>query len=145
MRKKGRTILFILIAFALFAFVIGFLLWNKPHVNVKDADAVTTDAIALYSSFMSDSAKAKSAFLDKVVEVSGVVQEVSMNQQRQQVVLLKTSVPGASVNCTMEQNRNKIKPGDRVVIKGICSGYIGGDREMGIPGDVFLIRCYPSI
>ena len=143
MRRKGRNILFIFIAFALFAFVIGFLLWNKPHVNVKDADAVTTDAIALYNSFMSDSAKANSIFLNKVVQVSGVVREVSVNQQQQQIILLQTSVPGASVNCTMEQNRNKIKQGDRVVIKGICSGYIGGDRETGIPGDVVLIRCYP--
>lgn len=143
MRRKGRNILFIFIAFALFAFVIGFLLWNKPHVNVKDADAVTTDAIALYNSFMSDSAKANSTFLNKVLQVSGVVQEVSVNQQQQQIILLQTSVPGASVNCTMEQNRNKIKPGDRVVIKGICSGYIGGDSETGIPGDVVLIRCYP--
>src|SRR5665213_1143308 len=130
MRKKGRTILFILIALALCAFVIGYLVWNKPHSDVKDAEAVETDAVSLYNSFTGDSAKAQSAFLDKVVKVSGVVQEASVNQQQQQVILLKTSVPGASVNCTMEQNGNKIKQGDRVVIKGICSGYIGGDKEM---------------
>jgi len=143
MRKKGRTILFILIAFVLCAIVIGYLVWNRPHSDVKDADAVKTDAIALYNGFMSDSAKANSAFLNKVVQVSGLVQDVSVNQQQQQIILLKTSVPGASVNCTMEKIGNKIKQGDKVVIKGICSGYIGGDTEMGIPGDVFLIRCYP--
>ena len=144
MRKKGNTILFILIALALFAIVIGYLVWNKSHFDVRDADAVKTDAIALYNSFMSDSAKANSAFLNKVVQVSGLVQDVSVNQQQQQIILLKTAVPGASVNCTMEQKSNKIKQGDKVVIKGICSGYIGGDTEMGIPGDVVLIRCYPS-
>ena len=145
MQKKARNLLFIFIGLALCSLVIGYMIWNKPHTNVKDADAVETDAISLYKSFTSDSAKAKSACLNKVVKVSGMVQEVSVNQQQQQIILLKTSVSGASVNCTMEQNRNEIKQGDKVVIKGICSGYIGGDAEMGIPGDVVLIRCYPSI
>jgi putative nucleic acid binding protein len=144
MRKEGRNILFIFIGVALCAFVIGYGIWNKPHSDVKDADAVETDAISLYNSFISDSAKAKSAFLNKIIKVSGEVQKVLVNQQQQQIILLKTSVSGASVNCTMEQNRNKIKQGDKVVLKGICSGYINGDTEMGIPGDVFLIRCYPS-
>jgi len=145
MRKEGRNILFIFIGVALCAFIIGYRIWNKPHSDVKDADAVETNAISLYNSFTSDSAKAKSVFLDKIIKVSGVVEKVLVNQQQQQIILLKTSVSGASVNCTMEQNRNKIKQGDKVVLKGICSGYINGDTEMGIPGDVFLIRCYPSI
>jgi hypothetical protein len=145
MRKEGRNILFIFIGVALCGFIIGYRIWNKPHSDVKDADAVETNAISLYNSFTSDSAKAKSVFLNKIIKVSGVVEKVLVNQQQQQIILLKTSVSGASVNCTMEQNRNKIKQGDKVVLKGICSGYINGNTEMGIPGDVFLIRCYPSI
>ncbi|MEO8416602.1 MAG: hypothetical protein ABI472_23255 [Ginsengibacter sp.] len=145
MRRKSRNLLFIFTGLALCSFVIIYLVWNKPHREVKGADSVETDAISLYNSFTSDAAKAKADFLDKVIAVSGLVQAVSVNQQQQQIVLLKTSVPGASVNCTMEQNRNKIKQGDKVVLKGICSGYIGGDAEMGIPGDVFVIRCYLSM
>ena len=145
MRKKRRNILLVFLGLALCCFVVGYLVWNKPHQDVKNADAVKTDAISLYNSFTSDSAKAKSAFLNKVIKVSGVVQEVLVNQQQQIIIFLKTSVPGASVNCTMEQRSNTIKKGDRVELKGICSGYMSGDSEMGIPGDVFLIRCYLSI
>ena len=144
MQKKASKILFIFIGLALCSSVIGYMVWNKPHFNVKDADAVEADAILLYKSFTSDSAKAKSAFLNKAVKVSGVVQVVSVNQQQQQQILLKTSIPGASVNCTMEQSNNSIKQGDSVVLKGICIGYMSTDSEMGIPGDVFLIRCYSS-
>ena len=142
MKKKGRNILFILIGLGLCGLVIGYLVWNKPHQDVRDADAVRTDAITLYKSFTTDSANAKSTFLNKVVKVSGVVQEVSVNQQQQQIILLKTLVPGAYVNCTMEERGNNIKQGIKVELKGICSGYIGGDADMGIFGDVFLIRCY---
>lgn len=145
MRKKASNILFIFTGLLLCASIIGYLVWTKPHINVKDADAIGTNAILIYNSFTGDSTTAKSIFLNQVVSVSGVVKEVLVNQQQQQIILLKTGVPGASVNCTMEQNGPKIKEGDKVVIKGICSGFIGGDKEMGIPGDVFLIRCYSKI
>lgn len=145
MQRKGQRILFIVMGLALVGFVIGYLVWNKPHEDVKDTDAVETDAVSLYNTFTKDAAEAKSNYLNKIVQVSGVVQGISANQQQQQIILLKTSVPGASVNCTMEQNSDKIKQGDTITLKGICSGYMGGDADLGIPGDVFLIRCYPLI
>jgi hypothetical protein len=119
-------------------------MWNKPHRNVKDAEAVKITAIDLYKIFTTDSASVKSTYLNKVVAVSGEVKQVSLNQQNQQIILLKTHDPDASVNCTMEENANSIKAGDSIVVKGICSGYISGDINMGLPGDVFLIRCYIS-
>jgi hypothetical protein len=42
----------------------------------------------------------------------------------------------------MEESANNIKEGDVISVKGICSGYIPGDKDMELPGDVFLIRCY---
>jgi hypothetical protein len=139
---KGRNILFIFLAIVLCGIVTVYFIWNKPHQDVKSAGAVSTDATSLYNRFINDSANAKSVYLDKIVKVSGVVNKVSLNQEQQQIILLNTSVSGASVNCTMEQPRTDIKPGDKVVLKGICRGYIEGDAEMDIPGDVVLTRCY---
>src|ERR1019366_8213627 len=137
--------LFFFIAGTLIAFiVVGYLLWNKPHRDVKDADAIETNAIDLYNIFINDSAKANDTYLNKVVKVSGTISGVSVNQKHQKIILLKTSVSGASVNCTMEENINTYKEGDNITLKGICSGYIPGDADMGLTGDVFLIRCYVS-
>ncbi len=124
------------------AFTVGYLLWNKPHRNVKDADAIETNAIDLYNVFISDSAKANATYINKVVKVSGTISDISVNQKKQRIILLKTSVPGASINCTMEKNINNYKAGDTIILKGICSGYIPGDADVGLPGDVFLVRCY---
>ena len=143
-RRVRKNILFIFLAFVITAAIAGYLLWNKPHRNIKDANGIETNAIALYNIFITDSAKAKSTYLNKIVIVSGIVKEVSVNQQHQQIILLKTSVPDASVNCTMEENTNNCKAGDTIRLKGICVGYIGGEADMGLPGDVFLIRCYRS-
>ena len=143
-RNLKTNILIFFIALVLIAVAAGYMMWNKPHENVKDASAVKISAVDLYKIFTSDSAKASSMYLNTVVAVSGEVLQVSNNQQKQQVILLKTQTAGASINCTMEENANNVKAGDTIVLKGICSGYISGDPDMGLAGDVFLTRCYIS-
>jgi riboflavin synthase alpha subunit len=44
----------------------------------------------------------------------------------------------------MEENVRNVKAGDSILLKGICMGYTGGDQDIQLPGDVFLIRCYHS-
>lgn len=145
MRKKTkRNIFLIFIAIVIAIAIVGYSIWNKSHLNVKNATALKTNAIALYSGLSKNDTLSKSIYLNKVVEVSGEINQISLNQQHQQIILLKTNVSGGSVNCTMEEKVNNIKAGDSIVLKGICSGYIGGDMDMGLPGDVFLTRCYPS-
>jgi hypothetical protein len=142
--KLKRNIFIFFIAIVLIGAITSYMMWNKPHLDVKAAEAAKITAIDLYKIFTTDSAGAKLKYLNKVVAVSGEVKQVSLNQQNQQIILLKTQTPDASVNCTMEEVRNNIKAGDTIVLKGICSGYINGDSDMGLPGDVFLIRCYIS-
>lgn len=146
MRKKyKRNIFLVLIAIIAIIIIIGYGIWNKPHREVKDATAIKTTAVALYKDLTTDSARMKSIFINKIVAVSGEVKEISKNKQNQQIILLKTNVPEGSVNCTMEENVDTIKVGNMVDLKGICLGYIGGDMDINLPGDVFLIRCYHTI
>ena len=141
-KKFKRYVVLIFIIAITIAALIGYQIWNKPHENIKNAVALKTNAIELYNSLTNDSANSKNLFINKIVAVSGEVKQVSKNQQNQQVILLKTNVSDGSVNCTMEENIKNIKSGDRVLLKGICIGYIGGDNDLQLPGDVFLIRCY---
>jgi tRNA_anti-like len=140
--KLKRAILFFFTGGVLIAFIAGYLLWNKPHRDIKNANAIEINAGDLYNIFTNDSTKAIATYLNKVIKVSGIISSISFNQKQQQIILLKTMVAGASVNCTMEENTNNYKEGDTIILKGICSGYISGDADMDLPGDVFLIRCY---
>ncbi len=143
MTKKAKKIFLVSgAAVIVIAAVTGYMMWNKPHKNVQDADAVKITAVDLYNSFITDSVKANTLYADKVVLVSGEVNRVALNQQAQQVILVKTAVTGAFINCTMEEKKLGVKTGDNIAIKGICSGYISGDMEMDMPGDVFLVRGY---
>ena len=142
--SRNKIILITAIVLITAAATAAYLLWNKPHKDVKDASGLNVNAIELYNQYVSDSVKARSAYTDKVLQVTGEVARLSANRQNQQIVLLKTTVSGAYINCTMEENLQAIKEGGTVTIKGICSGYIGGDADMGLPGDVFLVRGYPT-
>lgn len=143
MKKNKRNIFLIFIGIVIAIAFIGYRIYNKPHQNVLDAKAVKATSILLYDTF-SEKEKDPAIYLNKVVEVSGQVKSISKNKQNQQIILLKTNVSEGSVNCTMEEKVNNIQPGDNIVLKGVCSGYIEGDIDMDLPGDVFLIRCYQS-
>jgi len=143
-RKTKRNIFSIFIAMIVIAAVIGFMMWNEPHRDIKDSTALKTTAVVLYSNLTKDSARMKSKLVNQVVEVSGEVKNILKNQKGDQIILLETNTSGGSINCTMEEKISNVKPGDTISIKGLCSGYIGGDPDIDLPGDVFLIRCYPS-
>ena len=94
MNKKTKKLILISATIIAVVAITGYMLWNKPHKNVKDADGEKITAVNLYNIFITDSAKAKSLYTDKVVLVSGEVNQVSLNQQAQQIVLIKTAVTG---------------------------------------------------
>ncbi len=132
----------ILLVIIVIAGIAGYLIWNKPHQNIKDATGLPFDAVTLYAAFANNTDQKNAALINQVLIVSGEVKDVVKNQQGKAVILFKTNVDGGSVNCTLEEKENGIKRGDRIYLKGVCMGYIGGDKEMGLPGDVFLTRCY---
>ena len=138
MPAKKKNIIIIFLAVIIIAGAIGFYFYNKGPVNVKNAAAIKTEAAALYQSFLKDSTVAKKTYLNNVLEVSGLVMKVSKNQENQVIVMLQTNESGAYVNCTMEE----LAENKQVTLKGICTGMGMGDADLGIMGDVYLVRCY---
>lgn len=141
-KKTKKIILIIITAIIVLIAITGYMMWNKPHKDIKDAGGIKITAVDLYNSFITDSAKAKTIYTNKVVEVSGEITKITLNQQGQQIILLKTAADGAYINCTMEEKADGHTVGENIMIKGICSGYISGDIDMGLPGDVFIVRGY---
>mgnify|MGYP003536180731 FL=1 len=141
MPAKKKNIIIIFLAVIIIAGAIGFYFYNKGPVNVKNAAAIKTEAAALYQSFLKDSTVAKKTYLNNVLEVSGLVMKISKNQENQVIVMLQTNESGAYVNCTMEEVAG-LAENKQVTLKGICTGMGMGDADLGIMGDVYLVRCY---
>lgn len=143
--KIKRTILFTVLCLVAIGAGVGYYFYNKKPLNPNDVSADTkTTSIELYRAFAADTVAAKKNFSrkDEVVEVSGIVSGISPNQDKQSIILLKTNVEGASVNCTMEGPAENIKEGDSVKLKGFCTGMGASDADLGLVADVYMIRCY---
>lgn len=142
MKRKTKKI--ILISFLLLlacSVSVAVYLYNKGPLDVKSSRAVAVDAKELYAVFTGDSAKANKKYTSRVLLVNGEVSDVSVNSKQQKIILIKTGVDGAYVNCTLEDINEVATPSGRVSVKGICSGIGEGDADLGIPGDVYLTRC----
>ena len=141
-RKIKKNILITLLLVVLSVAAIGYYLYNKGPVDVKNSSAIKIYATELYEQFNTDSTRALKKYSGKIVQVTGVIDALSLNQKKETVVTLKTNTNGAFVNCTMEEILNNININAKINIKGICSGIGQGDEDLGIKADVYLTRCY---
>lgn len=121
---------------------IGYYLFNKGPIDVKSSSGIKINASELYADFTTDSTAAQKKYAGKIVEVSGIVHAVSVKTEASQLVTIATNTEGAFINCTMEGPVAGISSGDKVSIKGICSGIGQGEPDLGIKGDVYLSRCF---
>jgi hypothetical protein len=145
--KTKKTILLPVAVLVFAAAFIGYTLYNKQHFSVAASTPATTiTATALHQTFTTDSALAKGKFIgdennQKVIKVDGEIAAIKEDQQGNTIILLKTASDGAFINCTLEGKAENINAGKTIALKGICNGY-NFDADMGIPGDVILVRCF---
>lgn len=99
--------------------------YNKGHRNVQSEEAIVISAGELFKAFESDETRANAKYLDKAIEVSGTISEISSNQERNTVVILDADNVMGGVACTLENaGINTLEKGKEISIKGICTGYL---------------------
>ena len=141
-RKAKIYVLVSILLLVLLSTSFVYYLFNKGPLDVKSSSSIKINATELYEQFNKDPAGALKKYSGRVVEVTGVVTAISINQKKEKIILLKTNTGEASVNCTLEEDPGEIKINDVTNIKGICSGMGQGDADLGIKGDVYLTRCF---
>jgi DNA/RNA endonuclease YhcR with UshA esterase domain len=132
---KKHTIITILFLAIISSFVI-YKIYNKPHVNVAVAISdVSLTADKIISDFSSDENIANKKYLEKIIEVKGVVSEIKVEKEKG-IITLKTNDDFGNVICHLSKEGTKkistLKENQTIVLKGICTGYLM---------DVILIKC----
>lgn len=122
---------------ALIGMGIGFYLYNKPHQNMQRAKAdMTLPASELFSAFEANEDAANAQYLDKVVQVEGVIQDINQDENGQFSLTLESGSDMFGVICQFdeqsEHQTDHLKTGQKVTLKGICTGMLM---------DVVLVRC----
>jgi Tfp pilus assembly protein PilV len=103
---------------------VVYYVYNKPHRDVSSEKGVQLSAQNLYDAFRTNENNANKLYLDKAIELTGEVADISTNQDGKTVVNFKTSDPLVVINCTFKDNPGELKPGQTITFKGICTGYI---------------------
>ncbi|HZG00339.1 MAG TPA: hypothetical protein VEY71_05015 [Chitinophagales bacterium] len=133
MRLKSRsTVIAAFVGVLLFASVAGGLYayfeYTRPTRNISTADAdLEIGATELFAQFESNEQRANTEYLNKIISVTGVVGEVSTNQNNEKVVVLRSPDMIFGVFCTMLPDEtgaaSNLAEGQTVTIKGLCTGY----------------------
>ena len=117
--------LIIIILIALIGGSYGLYEYNRGPRDLSSEKAdITMDASVLLTAFESDENAANTAYLDKVVKVSGTVLDLSAEGTPS--VILDAGNPMSTVICELadSESNKELKIGDKVSIKGQCTGYL---------------------
>jgi hypothetical protein len=137
--------------FLLFTLMIGlavvYYMYNKPHKNVAEAspDFITT-ADSLYAEYSGDEKASNAKYLDKIVELTGNVQTLNLENALEPNVVLIAADGEGTVTCGFKPEMlDKIKSlaaGATIKIKGQCKG-LTGDASLDLLAspDVVLTNC----
>jgi len=124
------------------------------YMPARDVQATKTDysfkASDIVREYLTDAQKANEKYLDeegesKVLEVTGIVADISEDFNNQKVVLLKSDSDKAGVSASFTSETNKstegLNIGDKITIKGVIRSGAAYDEDLGMYENVILEKC----
>jgi hypothetical protein len=130
--KRRKLLGYGLVGALIIGSVFAYFMYNQPHRSAAKEMGLAVNSTQLCADYEADEAIADKKYIGQLLEVSGVITEITVNQQSHSVIMLAGSNL-SSVQCSLLTNETDLKTGELVVIKGFCTGYL-------LP-DVKLDRC----
>ncbi len=134
--KKNKILIFLICLPLVVCLYLYFEFYNHSYINIEKVSAeYSVSSDELVSSFMLNEETANSIYRNKLIEVAGMVKQVTFINDRN-TILLHSNSKYSSVICDMQSDQieqvKKLRPGDKITIKGICKGYLK---------DAILLNC----
>lgn len=121
---------------------VAIYMFFKPQRNIADEKPVyTITAGELYKEFSTNEIVANQKYLSdkngKVIQISGLVSEVIAQADTAVSITIKdTTMPIGDILCSVGKNdlakATKFKKGDKIVLKGECTGYVDLTNEVSL-------------
>jgi len=119
---KGAIIVLILVITCIWYFI-----FYHPSCYKRDVakeNSVIVNAVNMVKQYKENEDSANLKYLNKVVEIKGIISSVDKNQKGEVTLILKGPDEFSNVFLTLQNNKNRVNPGESVVLKGICTGYL---------------------
>lgn len=117
-----KKIIAVVLVLAIIGVGTGIYLFYKKPETVDDKKGIIISAAALSQQYTTNEKAADSIYLNKVIEVTGTIEETEQNQDGGTMVILKTDDPIAGIQCAMREKGVQVASGQTITIKGFCSG-----------------------
>ncbi len=103
---------------------IGYYMSNKTLDKIATLKTeISINSANLLRAFEEDENNANKRYLDKVVEVTGVVSKIKTVDNKMSIYL-DAENDLSRVICQLESANLKIRKNDKITVKGICTGYL---------------------
>lgn len=135
-----KTSYFKILIISLIVIIIGLFialnLYNKPFINVsKSSPDIIVNSQVLLNDYQEDEVLANKKYVDRLIQVTGVIIEISI-EQGVTIITLKDFNGLSTIICHMLPEDNlkvlKFEKGNTIILKGICTGYLL---------DVIMVKC----
>jgi len=127
---------------------VAYYMFNKPARDVQNTKTdYSYNASEIVNEYLTDTKKANDKYLDeagnsKVLEISGIVANISEDFNNQKVILLKAETDKAGVSCTFTAETNSstqnVKIGDQITIKGVIRSGASFDEDLEMYENVII-------
>lgn len=127
MKKSFKTILIAVLFIGLIGIITGIYLFTKKHPDLnKVKPDFTMTATELQREFEGNETAAAERYVNKIIDVTGVIGNVKKGENDILSISLKTGSEFSSVICTFsfQSDPDKLLPGNEVTIRGECSGFL---------------------
>lgn len=128
--KRSLKILIIIVSVLIVGIASAYLYLRympEDSVSVKSTDYVIA-AANLVNEYEANAQAADAKYIDRVLEVSGTIYEISTDQNNSTVIIIQDEEMGTGVLCTLtnesQKAAKKLKEGDVISIKGTCTGMV---------------------
>lgn len=143
MKKKAVIITLILIGLIIIGGAVGYYLYQKPVKNFSTSEAdLVLKSQDIFAEFVKDEVAANAKYVtdDKTIEVTGTINEITMNDDGTATIILDVADPDGGLSCSIIKEDSDfaktLQIDSNVRIKGQCTGY----QEL-ISKEVVMIRC----
>ncbi len=127
MKPLVKITLFVVLLIVIGAIVVAIYLFNeKPADLAKEKPLYTVSSVQLQKEFEADESSASAKYTDKIIEVSGIISSIKIEDNSKINISLKTDSDFSSVICAFNSLDDPLQfhPGDRVTLRGECSGFL---------------------
>jgi hypothetical protein len=127
MKTSFKIALIAVSVLVLAGILIGLHMYNlKSRDLQKVKPDFTVTAIDLQKAFEDNESASNSKYVNKVIEVTGIIESIKPGDNKTLNISLKTGSPLSSVNCTFQTvpDTSKLRASGQIKLRGECSGYL---------------------